>query len=290
VALYFLLFGGLSIGIALAFRFHRDAMERAGSERELQLARRIQQSFLLSEFPPASRLEVYAVNVSSREVSGDFYDVVAIPGGGYLLAIADVSGKGVPAALLSSMLQASLRTQAGNVSGLGDILRNINSLLYHSTEIQQFATFFLARIECPSGRLAFSNAGHNWPVVLRQGAAPVFLEQGGTLLGILEGAQYEEGVVKLAPGDRVILYTDGISEAMNAEGEQFGEERLVALVCDLPKDLSAREVAERIMEALREFLGPVEPQDDMTLLVLRAFETSQVPAGEAPTREAVIAN
>jgi sigma-B regulation protein RsbU (phosphoserine phosphatase) len=205
-------------------------------------------------------------------VGGDFYDVVPVGNGSYLIAIADVSGKGVPAALLSSMLQASLRTQAESVGSLPDILRNINALLYRSTEIQQFATFFLGRVDCGPSRLAFSNAGHNWPILMRANGEKMFLERGGTLLGIMEGVRFEEGHAPLNPGDRVVLYTDGISEATNATGEQFGEERLVNFVQSLPRDMSARRVAEQILEALREFLGPVEPQDDMTLLVLRALE------------------
>jgi sigma-B regulation protein RsbU (phosphoserine phosphatase) len=179
------------------------------------------------------------------------------------------------------MLQASLRTQAGSVRSLSEILRNINSLMFRSTEIQQFATYFLARIECDTMRLTFSNAGHNWPVLMRPGGERVFLDRGGTILGIMDGVKFEEGEVSLHPGDRVVLYTDGISEASNEHGEQFGEDRLYALVEGLPHSLSARLVAERLLEALHAFLGPVEPQDDMTLLVIRALE----PAGVANARE-----
>lgn len=128
VLVYCLLFGSLMLGISLAVMFHREAMERAGSERELQLARRIQRSFLLSEFPQRARVEVHAVNVSSKEVSGDFYDVVPVGEEHVLVAIADVSGKGVPAALLSSMLQASVRTQAGVVESPAAMMRTLNAL------------------------------------------------------------------------------------------------------------------------------------------------------------------
>jgi len=198
--------------------------------------------------------------------------VVPTGDGGYLLAIADVSGKGMPAALLSAMLQASLRTQASSVASLGAILRNINSLLYRSTATHQFATFFLARIDGEALRLRFSNAGHNWPVVMRPGGERVFLERGGTILGIMEHADYEEDQVALRPGDRLVFYTDGISEAMNADGELFGEQRLCEVMDAIPRDLPAREVAERMLAALREFLGEMEPQDDMTLLVVRVLE------------------
>jgi sigma-B regulation protein RsbU (phosphoserine phosphatase) len=271
VALFSSLAGQVSVSLQNALLL-RERVGVARLEEELNLARRIQRKSLISEFPEMPGCEVHALSIPSKQVGGDFYDVVPVGNGSYLIAIADVSGKGVPAALLSSMLQASLRTQAESVGALPDILRNINALMYRSTEIQQFATFFLGRVDCGPSRLAFSNAGHNWPILMRANGEKMFLERGGTLLGIMEGVRFEEGHAALNPGDRVVLYTDGISEATNAEGEQFGEERLVNFVQSLPRDMSARRVAEQILEALREFLGPVEPQDDMTLLVLRALE------------------
>jgi sigma-B regulation protein RsbU (phosphoserine phosphatase) len=189
----------------------------------------------------------------------------------------------MPAALLSSMLQASLRTQSSGARSLGTILKNINSLLYQSTAIHQFATFFLARVDGNSLRLTFSNAGHNWPVVLRPGGERTFLERGGTVLGILESLEFEEAQVALGAGDLVVLYTDGVSEAMNIHNEQFGEERLCDTVQSMPRGLSAREVAERLHAALREFLGEREPQDDLTLLVLRVVE--RVAAERVAPRE-----
>lgn len=267
----------------------RDRIAVARFEEELNLARQIQRTSLLSEFPVVPRCELHALYIPSKAVGGDFYDVVPTGDGGFLLAIADVSGKGMPAALLSAMLQASLRTQAGSVSSLGAILRNINSLLYRSTATHQFATFFLARIDGANLKLAFSNAGHNWPVVLRPNGERVFLERGGTILGILEDVDYEEDHVALRPGDRVVLYTDGISEAANSAGEQFGEQRLCEVVHAMPRGLSARELAERVLVALREFLGDVEPQDDMTLLVLRVLEPVTVRADDASAPEVVAA-
>src|SRR5262245_8107748 len=267
----------------------RDRVAVARFEEELNLARQIQRRSLLSEFPPMPHAEVHAIYIPSKYVGGDFYDVVPVGDGTHLMAIADVSGKGMPAALLSSMLQASLRTQANSARSLATILDNINSLLYRSTAIHQFATFFLARVDGESLRLTFSNAGHNWPVLLRPDGNRTFLERGGTVLGILEDVEFEEAQVALGPGDLVVLYTDGVTEALNAHNEQFGEERLCEAVQAMPRGLSAREVAERLHAALREFLGGREPQDDLTLLVLRVVE--RVPAEKSGTRapEAVAA-
>ncbi len=287
VSLLTSLAGQVSVSLQNALLL-RERVAVARLEQELNLARQIQRTSLLSEFPVLPHGEVYGVSIPSKHVGGDFYDVVPVGDGSFLVAIADVSGKGVPAALLSAMLQASLRTQAGSVPSLSTILGNINTLLFRSTEIHQFATFFLARVGT-GGRLTFSNAGHNWPVVLRDDGRRLFLDRGGTLLGILEQVEFEEAEITLGPGDRVVLYTDGISEAMNHAGEPFGEERLYALAEDLPRDLSSRQVAERLLNALHDFLGEVEPQDDMTLLVIRALEPAGVSARVRERREVVTA-
>jgi serine phosphatase RsbU (regulator of sigma subunit) len=277
LVVYTLLFGVLFVGLALAMNFYRQAMERAGSERELQLARRIQRSFLISEFPQRARLEVHAVNVSSKEVSGDFYDVVATGHDRILLAIADVSGKGVPAALLSSMLQASLRTQAATVLSPADMMRTINGLACQRTVTGQFATFFLASIDETTLTFRFTNAGHNFPVLLRAGGGRELLETGGLVVGMMEGLPYEEGTVSLATGDRLLFYTDGVSEAADASGEMFGEERLYALLGGLPASLTAEEIVNRVLEGVRAFLGGTEAGDDITVMALRV--TSGQAAG-----------
>lgn len=288
VALLTALAGQVSVSLQNALLL-RDRVAVARFEEELNLARQIQRNSLLSEFPDLPRCEVHAFSIPSKHVGGDLYDVVAAGDGSWFVAIADVSGKGVPAALLSSMLQASLRTQAGSVNSPAMILGNINRLMYRSTAIQQFATFFLARVDGERMVLTFSNAGHNWPLLLRRGGERAFLEEGGLILGIMEDVAFEEGRVSLGAGDLVVLYTDGISEAMDAAGEQFGEERLCAVVDGLPRGLPARQVGEHLMAALHSFLDGVEPQDDMTLVVLRVLEPAAAESrgARAPQAAAV---
>jgi len=265
----------------------KDRVAVARFEEELNLARQIQRRSLLSEFPAMPNSEVHAIYIPSKHVGGDFYDVVPTQDGGFLVAIADVSGKGVPAALLSAMLQAALRTQAPLGTSVTTILRNINSLLYRSTSLHQFATLFLARIDGATCSMTFCNAGHNWPVVRRRDGGREVLERGGTLLGILEPLALEEASVHLGPGDLVVLYTDGISEAATLDNEQFGEERLNEAIAALPPGIGARAAAEALLARLREFLGDVEPQDDITLLVLRVLEPVAVPERAVRTPEAV---
>ena len=267
----------------------RDRLEVARFEEELNLARQIQRSSLLSVFPPLRGFDVHAVYRPSKAVGGDFYDVGETGDGAFLVAIADVSGKGVPAALLSAMLQASLRTQADSRAPLGQILQNINGLLYRSSSIQQFATFFLARVDPVSRTVVFSNAGHNWPVVRRARGGRALLERGGTVLGILETARFEEDRIQLGPGDVLVCYTDGVTEAANAAGEQFGEERLYRLIDELPKDCAASDMADDVIEGLGRFLGDVEPQDDVTLLVLRALEPATATDGDGRPKTVVVA-
>jgi hypothetical protein len=268
IGMYTVFFAVLTTGIILAFIFYRDAIQRAKAEQELDLARRIQRAFLISQFPSMPRLEIHAVNVSSKQVSGDFYDVVPV-GDSVLLAIADVSGKGVAAALMSSMLQASLRTQAGAVDSVAGMLLNMNRLLCGGAPTGKFATFFLARVDESTLRFHYANAGHNYPLLRRGDGSVQELDQGGLLLGIQEDIRLAESSIQLAPGDCVVLYTDGITEAANEHNELYGEHRLSAFLSTLSPTLSALEVGDRTLAAVRSHLAGVEPGDDMTLVVLR---------------------
>lgn len=285
VAAFTLLFAALFVGLSYAYHFYRDSLQRVRSEEELNLARRIQRSFLLSQFPARPGIEVHALNVSSKQVSGDFYDVVPAGDRAFLLCVADVSGKGVPAALLGSMLQASLRTQAPIATSVGAMVTNVNQLLCQGVANGQFATMFLGRVDEATMSLSYVNAGHNHPVLVHSNGTRELLAKGGPMVGILDGVPFEEATVALAPGDRVVIYTDGLSEAMDARKEMYGDERLVDLAAALPQDQSAREWTDSIMATLSSFLNGTEPQDDMTLMVLRVFGAANGAPG-APARPA----
>jgi len=269
VGMYGLLFITLSLGIGFAVAFYRRVEERAREDQELRLARRIQSSFLPASLPQFPTVEIGGLNVPSRQVSGDFFDVVLAGDSAVLIAIADVAGKGMPAALLSSMLQASLRTQAMSNAPVARILGNINELIYRRGTIEQFATFFLARLDLGLRQLSYANAGHNYPVLFRASGGRLELDRGGPMLGILESVDYEEAAVTLAVGDRLLLYTDGLTEAANNRHEMFGEERLCQLVESLPATLSCDDAVRRIVDEVRRFAIAGEPADDMTLILLR---------------------
>ncbi|HTR96380.1 MAG TPA: SpoIIE family protein phosphatase [Candidatus Acidoferrales bacterium] len=272
---------GVSLQNALLLR---DRLAVARLEEELHLAQQIQQTFLRNEFPPLPRCEVHAVNLPSRQVGGDYYDVVPCGDGSFYVAIADVAGKGVPAALMSSMLQAALRTQAREPLHPNTILLNVNALVYRSTAVHQFATFFLAHVHADGRRLTYCNAGHNWPVLVRANGESLRLERGGLLLGIMEDIVLEQSTIGLESGDVLVMYTDGISEAANRAGELFGEDRVGELVREMPADLDARAIGERLLGEVERHLGSEEAQDDRTLVVLRVRDAA--PAAEhAPPRE-----
>src|SRR5256885_500310 len=277
---------GVSLQNALLLR---DRLRVARIEEELSLAHQIQQTFLRSDFPALPRCQVHAVNLPSRQVGGDYYDVVPVPDGSFLVAIADVAGKGVPAALLSSMLQAALRTQAGSVQSPATILRNINELVYRSTAVHQFATFFLARISPDGRRMVYCNAGHNWPVLLRRNGEREWLKCGGTILGIMEDLEMEEESLELGASDLLIFYTDGISEATNVDGELYGEERLADFVAGLPPALNPEAISVSILREVERHLGRLEAQDDRTLVVLRVHESARDPVAPGPVAEEVAA-
>ena len=266
-AMFSVLFAVLMTAVGLVLQYHKSSIEHARREKEMELARRIQHSFLPEAFPEKTRFEVHAVNVAARGVSGDFYDVVPA-GDALLLAVADVEGKSVAAALLTAMLQASLRTQMTWVTSAADIMSNINTLCCRREGVQQFATFFLMRLT-EDGRVVYSNAGHNAPLWMKGGTERVLLERGGMMFGVMEGAPFQEETLTLGARDRIVVYTDGITERTNPAGEELGPDRFASLVASLPPEISARQATERIFQALDAFSQGVEPGDDQTLMVLQ---------------------
>jgi serine phosphatase RsbU (regulator of sigma subunit) len=242
--------------------------QRDRLEHELDLARRIQARLLPSAPPHLPGLDVAGLSESAREVGGDYYDHVDLGGGRLLLVIADVSGKGVPAALLMSGFRAALVSQDLSQARPEDVASRVNEFLNRSVEPGRFVTAFLGLLDAASGTLTYVNAGHNPPLLLRAGGALEPLEAGGVILGILPGTRYERGEVTLAPGDLLALYTDGVTEGANAANEMWGEERLAALL-RASASASAKDIAQRIVREVRAFEGERGPADDITVLVAK---------------------
>jgi serine phosphatase RsbU (regulator of sigma subunit) len=242
--------------------------ERDRLEQELDLARRIQARLLPARPPRIPGLDVAGVSESAREVGGDYYDHIDLGGGRVLLVVADVSGKGVPAALLMSGFRASLMSQDTSRGEPAPMATRLNEFLVKSVEPGRFVTAFLGFLDAASGRFVYVNAGHNPTVLVRKSGAVEMLSQGGLILGIMPDSAFEAGEATLAPGDLVALYTDGVTEGANAAHEQWGEERLIAALRANASEPAAT-IAARIVREVRAFEGESGPADDITLLVAR---------------------
>ena len=256
---------GVAIKNALLYA---ESLAKSVIEEELSVARRIQQQALPTRLPETALIHVAAMGVPSKYVGGDYYDCVELENERYLIAIADVAGKGVPAALLASMVQASIRTQAQDGKPVHEMMGRLNRLVHEATPEDRFATCFLARLEQGGLNLSFSNAGHNYPILVSNGGAR-FLEEGGIPLGIRPDVAYPVSTVPLRRGDTLLLYTDGITDARNLGGEDYGEDRLMRTVLDLPRHLSARETLQAVVGDVERFTAGAEQMDDMTLLALK---------------------
>ncbi|MDQ7062759.1 MAG: SpoIIE family protein phosphatase [candidate division KSB1 bacterium] len=248
-------------------RLFQEALEKQRMDEELAIARDIQQRLLPASPPELPGFDLAGLNWPSKQVGGDYYDFFLIDSNRLLLAIGDVSGKGVPASLLMANLQASLRALIYADMPLTKIVARINDIIHENTAIDKFITFFVAIIDIRNRALTFVNAGHNPPILIHQSGEVVFLETGGLLLGMMPNVVYEEETVPLASGDWLILYTDGVSEAMNAEDEEFTEKRILQAV-HKHADLSAAELVEVIAREVIDFTNNAPQADDITLVAL----------------------
>ena len=250
-------------------RLFEESLERQRLQEELHLAREIQQGLLTSDFDLDSGWSVYGSNVPSREVGGDYFDVIKMEDGRIGIAIADVSGKGAGASLLMSNLQASLRALINVEPDLGLLVKRINKILYENTSADKFITFFIGIIDPASRKLTFCNAGHNPPLMFSTTGKVRLLEEGGLIIGVLKNSEYQTESVDLAKGDKIVLYTDGITEAENDSEEEFGESGLITHV---QANLSEKPEAlvNSIIDEVKEFAPDISSQDDVTLLILEA--------------------
>ena len=240
-------------------------------ESELSIAREIQMSSLPKVFPPMpglTELELHALLIPAREVGGDLYDFYPLGNGRFCFLAGDVSGKGVPAALFMAMTKTLLKTCAAIHSSPEDILARANNDLCSGNDRSMFVTLFLGILDLKTGELEYSNAGHNRPFVLRaSGALDVLDGAAGPPLGAFEGKSFSKVRARLSPGDRIFLYTDGVTEAESLAGEFFGEERLERSLRSLwgkpPKDMLAA-----LLDEINAF-SKAEQSDDITLMAFR---------------------
>ena len=250
-------------------RLYAQEIEQQLTNQELETARTIQKSFLPQTIPQHAGWDIGAFWRPMREVAGDFYDFYTLPDGRLAIAIADVSGKGVPAALFMALTVTVLRFAMSLSLTPGELLDRVNSRLISDQRSKMFATVFVGYLDLDSGTLQFASAGHNPPLLYRAATDHCeYLEASGVAVGVFEEADYAEETVTLADGDILVLYTDGITEAVNAEEQEFGEERLAALVVQ-QSSYPAQELAERNVEAAATFAQNQGAFDDETLVVVK---------------------
>jgi sigma-B regulation protein RsbU (phosphoserine phosphatase) len=249
-------------------RLHEEALEKRRMEEELAVARHIQRSLLPARTPVRDGLEIAAMTRPCRQVGGDFYDFLDFGSEGLGLAVADVSGKGVPAALILSSLQATLRAEARPGRSPAPVVRRINQRLCGDLQPGSFASLLFGHLDVDAGTFHYVNAGHPAGLVLRQDGAIERLSEGGLLLGVESGALYEIGVASFGPGDLLVLYSDGVTDVLNGEEEEFGAERLERLLPHLAH-LPLQGIVDRIVDTVETFVGGALP-DDLTLLVARS--------------------
>ena len=250
-------------------RLLRVRMEKQRQDRELQIAREIQQSLFPSSCPAVSGFDVAATSLPCYQVGGDLYDFIPLEGGRIALAVADVSGKGTPASILMASLHASLRALAGTTTPTR-LMQRLNAFIFASTQANKYVTLFYGELDPASRRLLYVNAGHVPPFVSRRGGLRARLEAGGPVLGLLEEVAFEVGETSLESGDVVAVVTDGATEAASPEDVEFGDDRLLDML-EAATGCEAADVVARLVAAVRGWAGPRGCSDDLTALVLRAL-------------------
>ncbi len=234
--------------------------------QEYEEAREIQQALMPKEIPQMPGLEISASWRPARIVGGDYFDVFKFGASRLGLCIADVSGKGMPAALLMSNLQAVVKALAAENRSPKELVEKVNRVMSRNTTEAKFITLFYGLLDVDRKTLQYANAGHNAPVLTREDGVQVRLEQGGLIVGAFQESVYDQGEIDLRPGDRLVMFTDGLSEAVDGNGEEFGEERLAeASRCN--RQLSAEALHRCLLDRVTDFCGG-EFEDDATVLVV----------------------
>lgn len=249
-------------------RLFEETIEKQRLEEELSIAKDIQQKLLPSEPLSVPGFEFAGFNTPSRQVGGDYYDLVKIDNKRIAVAIGDVSGKGVGASLLMANLQASLHALIRAELELSDIVYRINNIIYANTSMDKFITFFLGMVDIEERTLTYVNAGHNPPYIRRDGRELIKLEAGGLILGMMPNMPYQQDTLTLQSGDLLVLFTDGVSEAMDEDDEEFEEWRVEEFICNFKKT-SALELVKDLSETVQQFCGSAPQSDDITIVAVQ---------------------
>ncbi len=250
----------------------QEYIDKQKIEDELKIAREIQLALLPNQIPEVKGYELSGINIPALQVGGDYYDLIKLTDHQTAIVIADVSGKGTPASLLMANIQSAvhsyLKLFGKDTFDIAKVTENINELIFENTSPEKFITFFWGILDSEKDHFEFINAGHNPPVMLKKDKF-VYLSEGGFMIGILnQDINYEVGRIGIERGDIVVLYTDGVTEAMNKSGEEFGEKRLTTIL-EENRNRSSEEILVSIKNSLADFTKGTSQYDDITLIVLK---------------------
>jgi sigma-B regulation protein RsbU (phosphoserine phosphatase) len=249
-------------------RLYEEEREYLKMQEEVRLAAKIQTDLLPTEMPRLPAYDILGKTIPAQAVGGDYFDFIRIDDSKLAVCLGDVTGKGLPASLLMANLQATLRGQTLVAREPGECLTRSNQLLYQSTSPEKFATLFYGIIDGRNHTLSYSNAGHDHPFLLSQDGSFKRLETGGLMLGAFEGFSFEGETVSLKPHDTLVLYSDGITEAMNGNGEPYGEERLKQFLTAHHR-LPPRELLDSLVKNVEQHVARHPQSDDMTVVIVK---------------------
>jgi len=262
--------GNLALLSIQKTRLLKEQLEKRRMEEELNLAKEIQKGLLPNPLPEPEGFDLAATNISSRQVGGDYYDIIQTEDGGYLIGIADVTGKGVPASLLMANLQSMIHALSPLDITLSEATSRINDIIYNNTPSDKFITFFWGKLDAGGTSFRYVNAGHNPPYLLRaEDDEPEVLSAGGVILGAVPSmAPYEDDTIDFGSGDLLVMFTDGVTESMNPEQtEEYEEKRLVKCI-QKNRDKTSAQIMQAIIEDIKEFSDDTQ-YDDITMVVLK---------------------
>jgi sigma-B regulation protein RsbU (phosphoserine phosphatase) len=249
-------------------RLFEESLAKQRLEEELNLAHSIQEKLLPKEMPNVPGCEVDTFHIPTKQVGGDYFDVIKLSGTSLCVAIADVSGKGFPAALLMANLQSAFRALVTAQLPLDEITQRLNNIVYENTNSDKFITFFAAIYDSATNNLSYVNAGHNYPFLIKRGGGICRLDKGGLMLGVMKDVKYQTGEEKIGRGDLLYMFTDGVSEALNSNGEEFSEEGLEQTL-RINSTLNASEILEIVRKEVASFVGDSPQSDDITQVCLK---------------------
>ncbi|MDW7679913.1 MAG: GAF domain-containing SpoIIE family protein phosphatase [bacterium] len=249
-------------------RLYQEEQKLLQVQKELMLALEIQSNLLPKRQPVLKNYDIFGKSIPAQTVGGDYFDFIPLDQNCLAICLGDVSGKGLPAAMLMANLQATVRGQTTIDASPGNCLKRSNKLLYLSTDRQKFATLFYGVLDTTNHKFCFANAGHNRPLFVKKGRTPICLETAGMALSILDNSEFKEDCIVFSPGDSLLIFSDGITEAMNFSGEEFGEDRVADLFYKNQK-MSAKDIVEKIITSVDNYSNNEYPKDDMTLIVIK---------------------